>query len=491
MKILIILGNLLFFFFFSTVAFGEVKVSVDKPLFAQGDEVTLQIVANGDDIEFPKLENIYEFKIVGTHISEKRANSSEDTVKTKTIEYTFTPNRTITTPQLKVKVDNEIFTINPIEIKKIEPKISQKEDNLQLLFEVSKTNIFVGEPIIASIIFKYKLDVEMIDKNIEPFFGDNFFIKELSSSKPIEQNGFMISSSYYLLVPKKQGEIILQNQLINVATREKKTNFKIWQRVFSDIQKITISELPKGISYQGEYTIKATVDTAETTKDTPINLTLEIEGFGNIDDIAPFNLILNNQLIFTSKPTIQTYLKNGKYGGIFTQKFSISSEEDFEIPSFKLEYFDGITKSLKQIATQPLKITIKGDEEDEITSPSAIKEIKTITKEKTKIEENKEFHMEYIDWLLGFLMGCLVTYIVIQKTPKVKKKEELSLEEKIKKAKKEKELFDILLPYSQDQHIATFIKQLEGNIYLNQKNKIDKKALLELFNPLKDEEEDI
>jgi len=161
------------------------------------------------------------------------------------------------------------------------------------------------------------------------------------------------------------------------------------------------------------------------------------------------------------------------------------------IPSFNLKYFDGISKSVKQITTKPIKIAIKGDEKGEIASPSAIKEIKTITKEKTTIEEKKGFHMEYIDWILGFLMGCIVTYMVIQKTPKVKKKGELSLEEKIKKAKKEKELFDILLPYSQDQQIAIFIKQLEGNIYLNQKNKIDKKALLELLNPSKDEEEDI
>lgn len=490
MKILIILGNLLFFFFFSTVAFGELKVTVDKPLFHQGDEVTLQIVANGEDIEFPKLENIFEFKLLSTHISEENSNMNESIVKTKTIKYTFTPNRTLITPPLKVKVDKEIFTLPSLEIQKIEPKISQKEDNLQLLFEVSKTNIYVGEPIIASIIFKHKLDVEMIDKNIEPFFGDNFFIKELSSSKPIEQNGFMVFPSYYLLIPKKEGKVTLQNQFINVATRERKTNFKIWQRVFSDIQKLTILELPKGISYQGEYTIKATVDTAETTKDTPINLTLQIEGFGNIDDITSFSLALPNQLIFSSNPTIETYLKNGKYGGIFTQKFSIASEEDFVIPSFNLKYFDGISKSVKQITTEPIKIAIKADSEEEVTSPSAIKEIKTITKEKTTIEKKKGFHMEYIDWILGFLMGCIVTYMVIHKTPKVKKKEELSLEEKIKKAKKEKELFDILLPYSQNPQIATFIKQLEGNIYLNQKNKIDKKALLEVFNPLKDEEED-
>jgi hypothetical protein len=51
----------------------------------------------------------------------------------------------------------------------------------------------------------------------------------------------------------------------------------------------------------------------------------------------------------------------------------------------------------------------------------------------------------------------------------------------IKKAKTDKELYDLLLPYSQKIELKTFIKQLEENLYFNKINKIDKKELLEIF----------
>ncbi len=485
MKILIILGkSLLLFLLSTTLLFSDVSINVDKPEFNQGDEVILQFKVIGDDLEIPKIDSILEFKIIHSRKSEQNLNENK---KMTILEYTFMPNRTLEIPSYLFKIDNKSYKTNPIEIKKNPLKVSQENDNLQYKFEVSKNKVFINEPFIATLTFKHNRSIEILKNESEPFFGNDFIVKQLPSLEPFEEKGFLNYPSKYLLTPKVKGEVTIQNQLMNVKVQEGKFQ-KVQYKVFSDIQKIVIQELPKGIIYQGEYTIKATVDTTETTKDIPINLTLQIEGFGNIDEIAPFSLVLPNQLVFSAKPTIQTYLKDGKYGGIFTQKISISSEEDFVIPSFKLEYFDGTIKSLKQITTEPIKITVKGDEEENNTSPSAIKEIKTITKEKTKIEGNKEFHMEYIDWLLGFLMGCLVTYMVIRKTPQKKLKGEISLEDKIKKAKKEKELFDILLPYSQDPQIATFIKQLEGNIYLGQKNKIDKKALREVFNPLKDEE---
>lgn len=485
MKILIILGRLLFALLFLTPLFGEVSVNVDKAEFNQGDEVTLQFKVVGNNLEIPKIDSILEFKIVHSRKSEQNI---ENDLKMTILEYTFIPNRTLEIPSYLFKIDNKSYKTNPIELKKNPLKVSQENDNLQYKLEVSKNKVFINEPIIATLTFKYNRSIEILKNESEPFFGNDFIVRELPLVAPFEEKDFINHSSKYLLIPKVKGEVTIQNQLINVKVQEGKFQ-KARYKVFSDIQKIIIQELPKGINYQGEYTIKATVDTTETTKDSPINLTLQIEGFGNIDEIAPFSLVLPNQLVFSAKPTIQTYLGDGKYGGVFTQKISISSEEDFVIPSFKLEYFDGITKSLKQITTKPIKITVKGDEEVENTSPSAIKEIKTITKEKTTIEEKKGFHMEYIDWILGFLMGCVATYFVLQKTPKKRQRGELSLEEKIKRAKKDKELFDILLPYSQNPRIAIFIKRLEGNIYLNQKNKIDKKALLEVFNPLKDEDE--
>jgi hypothetical protein len=64
------------------------------------------------------------------------------------------------------------------------------------------------------------------------------------------------------------------------------------------------------------------------------------------------------------------------------------------------------------------------------------------------------------------------------KKPKYQE-DDIPLIKRIKKAKEDKQLYDILLPYIQDENIKTYIVQLEKNIYGKEVNKIDKKALVE------------
>jgi hypothetical protein len=52
----------------------------------------------------------------------------------------------------------------------------------------------------------------------------------------------------------------------------------------------------------------------------------------------------------------------------------------------------------------------------------------------------------------------------------------------IRKAKSDKALFEILLPYSKkDKIISNALNKLEANIYRGDTNKIDKEELMEVF----------
>jgi hypothetical protein len=61
-----------------------------------------------------------------------------------------------------------------------------------------------------------------------------------------------------------------------------------------------------------------------------------------------------------------------------------------------------------------------------------------------------------------------------QKTPK-------PITIQIKKTKSDKELYKLLLPYTNDEYIKDKIQKLEANIYKNANNKIDKKELIAYF----------
>ncbi len=61
-------------------------------------------------------------------------------------------------------------------------------------------------------------------------------------------------------------------------------------------------------------------------------------------------------------------------------------------------------------------------------------------------------------------------------------KRESDIVKAIKKAKSDRELFNILLPYAKkDKIISNALNRLEENIYKSGKNKIDIEELMEIF----------
>lgn len=94
-------------------------------------------------------------------------------------------------------------------------------------------------------------------------------------------------------------------------------------------------------------------------------------------------------------------------------------------------------------------------------------------------KENK--NLNYIVLALALLV-VILTSILLFKKKKEKKEVEKDIVKAIKKAKNDKELFELLLPYSKKSEIITdVLNKLEENLYKNTKNKIDKNELMNFF----------
>jgi hypothetical protein len=114
------------------------------------------------------------------------------------------------------------------------------------------------------------------------------------------------------------------------------------------------------------------------------------------------------------------------------------------------------------------------------------KETPKIETNGTTIETQKvivktvDSNIKYLYGLVGLILGGAIVYLLLTRNIK-KEKIEKPISKKIKQAKSDKELYDILLPYSQNKDITTYIKILEENIYNQGEIKIDKKELIEIF----------
>ena len=83
--------------------------------------------------------------------------------------------------------------------------------------------------------------------------------------------------------------------------------------------------------------------------------------------------------------------------------------------------------------------------------------------------------------MIGVLTGIFLTIFFFKIKDKKIKRKEKPFESKILKAKTDRELYELLLPYADNQKIKEILNKLEENIYKNSKNKIDKNEILDIL----------
>lgn len=478
MKLILILGKILLLVCLPIILNATVTASLDKIAIYKGDRVTLSIKAVGDDIKFPNIVSIAGYRAEGTSSSSQMYIVNSQVTKSETKSYIFSPTKSIEVESFNITVDGKVEQTKPLYLKVVKPQTSKSGDKFIYKISLSKNKVYQGEAIRAILKFSYKIGTNPLDVNLEKFAPKHFWIKELSNPKAKEENGYVSQSINFLLFPQMAGKQTIDNQVINVATRQRKTGFVQWKKIISNRVNIEVLPLPDGLNVQGSYNITATADKLNIKENEPINLTIKIKGFGNIDDIEPLRLTLKDEVVYASKPEIKNILQDGKYGGEFIQKISIIAHKDFTIPTIEFKYFDIKTKKIKKIKTK--SIDIKVESEIKNTPKIETKNISKIVQLPPKVIIQKEDEgIKYIYAIIGFIIGVVTFYIFTKK--KTTTKHQLPIEKKIKKSKNNKAIYKVLLPYSQDKKLLNIMKDLEENIYNDGKNKIDKKMIIELF----------
>ena len=459
------LGKIIFSLMVLTnLAFASVTASVDKTEFEIGDEIVIKIEAIGNDIKFPEINSIGTMQIEKTerYTQNNIDSSSKSLIR---MNYHIKPRTSIVLPEFIVRVDGKDLKTKPINIVKKEIKISSDGNDLGLFVELSKNKIYVGEPISATVFLKYKSNLNLIKSEIEPLRLDNFDIVERNQTIS-KKDDFEILKIDYILTPQKSGIFELESQLAKIAHKDERKYFTIRKKIYSKAQTIEVLPLPNGIKLLGDFTLKITTDKTKIEPNKPVNATIEINGFGNINEIEPFYIELENIMSHNSKPTIEIGTKNSK----FIQKISIISESDFEIPAFELKFFNPNSNSIETISTKPIKIKVEIDDK-EMENIQTLQTPQVITIQQTKPLE-KFFYI-----IAGLLAGIFTTFVVFRFKKIKQKVKKPPIFFQIKSTKNDRQLYNLLLPFANNENIKKHIELLEQNLYRNQKNKIDKKSI--------------
>jgi hypothetical protein len=494
----------IFWIFLLTGLLADVKLTVNSPAIYAGELASFTITSSSDgDVEFPTINTIDSYNIINRSSSSSTTIINGNYSKKISNTYSFAPTKDVTIPAFEVKVDGKTYTTNPQKISVLQPSASKEGEDFVIQIKADKTEVKVGESINLDVMFKYKLDSKIDKLQISDPKLENFWIKKVGDVEKSSDKDYIVFTQKYLLFPQKSGEYDLKSIEADIgkAFKQKMANdffndpfFKDqffdsmtstikWQKVYSNDLHISVKPLPNNLELFGDYTLKATVDKTLVEANQPVNLTIDINGVGNIDDIQKFNLTINNVVSYADEPKIDSAFEDKEYKGDFSQKIAFVAQNDYTIPKISLTYFDKNTKQVKTIYSEPIDIKVKNSNPNnnavKIETSNNTPIVSNNSKETPNIKEDK--NINYIVLALVVLAVILIL-VLLFRNKKTDKKVEKDIVKAIKKAKNDKELFELLLPYSKKNRlIGETLNKLEENLYKNANNKIDRNELMNFF----------
>lgn len=450
------------------VAYATVIAKVDYKTVELGEMVTYSLNVSGENITRPNIKRLCYADLISTSSQTNVQIVNGNVIKSYILNYKFIPQKSCKIEPIEVEINGKTELSNEVEIK-VSPVAAAKDLDFVLTLESEKKELFVGETFDIALTFKQKTDAEAVDSEFTPPEIKGFWIKNESKPKRYEDGKYTITKIIYTIAPQRVGELKISKAQMRVASRDKRTSgwgdwiptIK-WKTYFSNELSFDIKPLPLDVNLIGNFTIKATTDKTNIKANEVINVTVEVQGNGNLEDIKSFKPNINSVTVFDEKIAID--------GAKLTQKIAFVADRDFVIPSFALKYFDSKTKEIKNIFTEEIKIDVINEKtEDLIVKKSSIANDVEI-----KSSNSDEYNSlnYFLFFLFGLAFGILAMFFREKIKVKNSKKEDLINNPRV--------LLMKLLPFKDDLEVKEMIEILEKNIYSNQDIKLDKKALKKL-----------
>jgi hypothetical protein len=452
---------------------ADVKAYVDSPQISIGDVVTLSLSISGEDIKKPNLFNICESEIIATSSQTSIQMVNMEYKKSYTLTYKFMPKKSCVIAPIDVIVDTKVEKTQPINIE-VKPRSKRADANFELSLKSTKQELYVGEPFDVELLFKQKRSAEALDsKFLAPEFK-GFWIKGETQPKRSEEGNFIMTKITYRLAPQREGELQISPAQMNIASRaNSQDNWGswaanvTWKSYFSNDLNVSAKALPNGVSLVGDFTINATADKTQINANEAVNITIEVNGEGNLEDIQSFKPFIAGVSVFDEKIVInKTKL---------TQKIAFVADGNFTIEPFTLSYFDLKEQQIKNISTPAMHIEVKGasSEKQELLVKRDEPTIEAVETQKSLLGGNAlSLAMGIVVLIIGFILGA--AFMLLQPWKYFKREKTLSIKEP-------KIVLMKLFPYKENEEVQVIVDILEKNIYEGEETKIDKKVLKELF----------
>jgi hypothetical protein len=350
-----------------------VEAIVSSTEVVNGNPVQLQIKAIGDDAQFPDIQMIDGHSVIGTNSGSSGSysyiNGKMKSVHTTTRTYTFIPNQNVTIPSYEVRIDGKSYKTKSIEIKMVKSNapLGQNDEIFSLQMRANKTKVMVGESLMVTVYFSLKNGVRLsqdIQYNAPGFPG--FSVTEGEEQNAYIKGDYQIQEVRYILTAQQEGNFTATPALakVGIADRSRRDIFGMsigtkWKQMTSNTLQLEVLPQVQASDLIGEFVLNETIDTKEVKANKPVNLTVKIEGKGNLESFEFPKYEIDGVTVYSDEAKIETKVVDGELYSSYSKSFAFISEEDFSIPARSFSMLIPESHQLKALHLNGYDIKIK------------------------------------------------------------------------------------------------------------------------------------
>ncbi|MBA1421228.1 MAG: BatD family protein [Epsilonproteobacteria bacterium] len=476
---------------FTLLQAAGVKATVDTVEVVKGNPVTLRIKATGGSAAFPRILMVDTAPVTGTSTSSSRnlsmANGSVTSEVSTTKIIQFMPEHDMTIPSYTVNIAGKKYQTDPIDIKVVKSNAPTTHGNalFTLKMQSNKTKVRVGESFMVTVYFSLRNDVKLSQEvqYTHPDLSD-FVVIEGGEQKAYIKENYQVQEVRYIVTATKEGNFTISpaHAKVGVPDRSRRDIFGMtfgtkWYQTASNALQIEVLPQTKDADLIGDFKVTSNIDAEEVKANKPVNLTVTIEGKGNLENFEFPKYEIDGVTVYSDEAKVDTKVVNNELYSIYTKSFAFISDADFHIPERTFSMLDTKTDTVKSLTVPAYDIKVKNSNKSTTTTVATPKNgmvqtklTQTSTPKEVIVE--KKVEVKTVAWwmlALAFLAGVAAMYLV------------RFMPAKKQKPYKESEALKILYGHmSEDPKVEEMVRKLYAKKNGDKSVHIDKKELKEM-----------
>ncbi|MDD2197113.1 MAG: BatD family protein [Bacteroidales bacterium] len=449
-------------------------ISTAPNVVAEGEQFRLVFKLNSrpKSINPPAFDNFYV--LAGPSTSSSSSIQVVNGQMTQTYEYTYTyileasKEGKFTIPPAIAKVNNKEYESNSLTIEVVKGSSgtysaqnqrqsqnqnqtpsqqkaegSDKSSDVFVSIDFDKTNVYRGEPILATISIYTRQGISGFEDVKFPSFT-GFWSQEVETANEVHFQRVNIDGRIYnmgvlkkyLLFPQRSGEITVDPFEIVVLTQEKSgrtqsifddffgTYKTIKQRLVSKPKTIKVKDLPSAAPASftgavGNYNLEASLDKAQVKTNEAVNLKIRVAGSGNLRllDTPKFDFPAGFE-VFDTK--VLDRISTTKQGATGSKTFDIvaipRAPGDFDLGVVEFSYFNPLQNKYVTLKSKPLTLFVDSDGSEASNVPMAgfgREDIRFIGQDIRFIKTDKYVPQKSIAFLISGIKYKLIIIVLL------------------------------------------------------------------------------